>query len=86
MKIWIISFVAYGDRTETVQIFDKFFCTRKGAEETAKWLRACGHTAVKIVPLVQGWRLVLSKTLNRSLNAADGGPKPASNADGEDAT
>ena len=53
MKIWIISFVAYGDRTETTQIFDKFFCTRKSAEATAKWLRACGHSAVKIVSLTQ---------------------------------
>lgn len=53
MKIWIIHFVAYGDRTETVQIFEQFFCSRKAAEEMAKWLRACGHSAVKIVPLVQ---------------------------------
>lgn len=53
MKIWIIHFVAYGDRTKTVQVFDKFFCTRKSAEETVKWLRACGHTAVKIVSLTQ---------------------------------
>lgn len=53
MKIYIIQFVAYGDRTKTVQVFDKFFCTHKSAEETAKWLRACGHTAVKIVHLVQ---------------------------------
>ena len=53
MKIWIISFVAYGDRTEKTQIFDKFFCSRKAAEDMAKWLRACGHSAVKIVPLVQ---------------------------------
>lgn len=53
MKIYIIQYVAYGDRTETVQIFDNFFCTRKSAEETAKWLRACGHSAVKIVSLTQ---------------------------------
>lgn len=53
MKIWIISFVAYGDRTETVQIFDSFFCSRKAAEETASWLRACGHKAVKVVSLTQ---------------------------------
>lgn len=53
MKIYIIQFVAYGDRTKTTQVFDKFFCTRKSAEETAKWLRACGHTAVKIVSLIQ---------------------------------
>ena len=53
MKIWIISFVAYGDRTEKTQKFDKFFCSRKAAEDMAKWLRACGHSAVKIVPLVQ---------------------------------
>ena len=53
MKIWIIQFVAYGDKSKTTQVFDKFFYTRKSAEETAKWLRACGHTAVKIVPLVQ---------------------------------
>lgn len=53
MKIYIIQFVAYGDRTETVQIFDNFFCTRKSAEETAKLLRACGHSAVKIVSLTQ---------------------------------
>ena len=53
MKIWIISFVAYGDRTETTQIFDNFFCSRKAAEDMAKWLRACGHTAVKIVSLTQ---------------------------------
>ena len=53
MKIWIISFISYGDKSKTTQVFDKFFCTRKSAEETAKWLRACGHSAVKIVPLVQ---------------------------------
>lgn len=53
MKIYIIQYVAYGDRSKTVQVFDKFFCTRKSAEETAQQLRACGHTAVKIVPLVQ---------------------------------
>lgn len=53
MKIWIISFISYGDKSKTTQVFDKFFCTRKSAEETAKWLRACGHGAVKIVPLVQ---------------------------------
>ena len=57
MKIYIITYVAYGDRTKTVQVFDKFFYTRKSAEETAKLLRACGHAAVKIVPLVQEWRL-----------------------------
>lgn len=53
MKIWIIHFVAYGDRTETVQIFEQFFCSRKAAEEMVKWLRACGHSAVKIVSLTQ---------------------------------
>lgn len=53
MKIYIIQFVAYGDRTETVQIFEQFFCSRKAAEEMAKWLRACGHSAVKIVSLTQ---------------------------------
>ena len=53
MKIYIIQFVAYGDKTKTVQVFDKFFCSRKAAEETVKCLRACGHSAVKIVPLVQ---------------------------------
>ena len=53
MKIWIISFVALSDKTKTVQVFDKFFCSRKAAEETVKWLRACGHTAVKIVSLTQ---------------------------------
>lgn len=53
MKIWIIHYVAYGDRSKTVQVFDKFFCTRKSADEVAKQLRACGHAAVKIVPLVQ---------------------------------
>lgn len=53
MKIYIIQYISYGDRNKTVQVFDKFFCTRKSAEETAKQLRACGHTAVKIVPLVQ---------------------------------
>lgn len=57
MKIWIISFVAYGDRTETVQIFDSFFCSRKAAEEMAKWLRNNGHTAVKVVSLTQAWQL-----------------------------
>ena len=53
MKIWIITFVAYGDRTETVQIFDQFFCSRKAAEEVAKVLRACEHSSVKIVSLTQ---------------------------------
>ena len=53
MKIYILQYISYGDRTKTVQVFDKFFCTRKSAEETAQQLRACGHTAVKIVPLVQ---------------------------------
>lgn len=53
MKIYIIQYVAYGDRTKTTQVFDKFFCTRKSAEETAKLLRACGHKSIKIVPLVQ---------------------------------
>lgn len=53
MKIWIISFVAYGDRTKTVQVFNNFFATRKSAEETVQQLRACGHKSVKIVPLVQ---------------------------------
>ena len=53
MKIYIIQFVAYGDKSKTTQVFDKFFCSRKAAEEMAKWLRACGHTAVKIIPLVQ---------------------------------
>lgn len=53
MKIYIITYVAYGDRTKTVQVFDKFFCTRKSADEVAKQLRACGHTAVHIVSLTQ---------------------------------
>lgn len=53
MKIYIIQYVAYGDRSKTVQVFNNFFATRKSAEETAKQLRACGHTAVKIIPLVQ---------------------------------
>ncbi len=53
MKIYIITYVAYGDRSKTVQVFNKFFITRKSAEETAQQLRACGHTAIKIVPLVQ---------------------------------
>lgn len=53
MKIYIIQYVAYGDREKIVQVFDKFFCTRKSADEVAKQLRACGHTAVKIIPLVQ---------------------------------
>lgn len=53
MKIYIITYVAYGDRTKTVQVFNNFFSTRKSADEVAKQLRACGHTAVKIVPLVQ---------------------------------
>ena len=53
MKIYIITYVAYGDRTKTTQVFDKFFITRKSAEETAQQLRACGHKSVKIVPLVQ---------------------------------
>ena len=53
MKIYIITYVAYGDRTKTTQVFDKFFITRKSAEEMAKWLRACGHSAVKIVSLTQ---------------------------------
>ena len=53
MRIYIIQYVAYGDRSKTVQVFDKFFCTRKSADETAQQLRACGHTAVKIVSLTQ---------------------------------
>lgn len=53
MKIYIITYIAYGDREKTTQVFNNFFCTRKSAEETAKQLRACGHTAVKIIPLVQ---------------------------------
>ena len=53
MKIYIIQYVAYGDRSKTVQVFNNFFITRKRAEETAQQLRACGHTAVKIIPLVQ---------------------------------
>ena len=66
MKIYIIQYVSYGDRTKTTQVFNNFFITRKSAEETAQQLRACGHTAVKIIPLVQEWRHVQSKTLNRS--------------------
>lgn len=53
MKIYIITYVAYGDRTKTVQVFNNFFATRKSAEETAQQLRACGHTAVHIVSLTQ---------------------------------
>lgn len=53
MKIYIIQYVAYGDRTKTTQVFNNFFCTRKSAEETVQQLRACGHTAVKIVSLTQ---------------------------------
>lgn len=53
MKIWIITFVAYGDRSKTVQIYEQFFCSRKAAEEISKVLRACGHTAVKVVSLTQ---------------------------------
>ena len=53
MKIYIITYVAYGDRSKTLQVFNNFFSTRKSAEETAKQLRASGHTAVKIIPLVQ---------------------------------
>ena len=53
MKIYIITYVAYGDRSKTTQVFDKFFFTRKSAEETVQQLRACGHTAVKIVSLTQ---------------------------------
>lgn len=53
MKIYILQYISYGDRNKTVQVFDKFFCTRKSADEVAKQLRACGHSAVKIVPLVQ---------------------------------
>ena len=53
MKIYIITYVAYGDRTKTVQVFNNFFSTRKSAEETAKQLRACGHSTVKIVSLTQ---------------------------------
>lgn len=53
MKIYIIQYVSYGDRTKTVQVFNNFFSTRKSAEETAKQLRACEHTAVKIVSLTQ---------------------------------
>lgn len=57
MKIYIIQYVAYGDREKTVQVFNNFFTTRKSADEVAKQLRACGHKSVKIVPLVQEWRL-----------------------------
>ena len=53
MKIYIITYVAYGDRTKTTQVFDKFFFTRKSAEENVKQLRACGHSTVKIVSLTQ---------------------------------
>ena len=53
MKIYIIQYAAYGDRTKTVEVSHKFFYTRKSAEETAKLLRACGHSAVKIVSLTQ---------------------------------
>ena len=53
MKIYIITYVAYGDRTKTVQVFNNFFSTRKSAEETATQLRACGHTAAKTIPSVQ---------------------------------
>ena len=53
MKIYIIQYVSYGDRTKTVQVFNNFFITRKSAEETAQQLRACGHSAVKIVSLTQ---------------------------------
>ena len=53
MKIYIIQYVSYGDRSKTTQVFNNFFITRKSAEETAQQLRACGHTAVKIIPLVQ---------------------------------
>lgn len=53
MKIWIIQFVAYGDKSKTTQVFDKFFCTRKSAEEVAKQLRACGHKSINIVSLTQ---------------------------------
>ena len=53
MKIYIIQFISYGDKNKTVQVFDKFFCSRKAAEDMAKWLRACGHSAVKIVSLTQ---------------------------------
>ena len=53
MKIYIIQYVSYGDRTKTAQIFNKFFITRKSAEETAQQLRACGHKSVNIVSLTQ---------------------------------
>lgn len=53
MKIYIIQYVSYGDRSKTVQVFDTFFYTRKSAEETAKLLRACGHSVIKIVSLTQ---------------------------------
>lgn len=53
MKIYIITYIAYGDREKTTQVFNNFFATRKSADEVAKQLRACGHTAVKIIPLVQ---------------------------------
>ena len=53
MKIYIIQYVAYGDRSKTVQVFNNFFITRKRAEETAQQLCACGHKSVKIVSLTQ---------------------------------
>lgn len=53
MKIYIITYVAYGDRNKTVQVFNNFFITRKSAEETAQQLRACGHKSVNIVSLTQ---------------------------------
>lgn len=53
MKMYILQYISYGDRNKTVQVFNNFFSTKKSADETAQQLRACGHKAVKIVPLVQ---------------------------------
>lgn len=53
MKIYIIQYVAYGDRSKTTQVFNNFFTTRKSADEVAKQLRACGHKSINIVSLTQ---------------------------------
>lgn len=47
MTIYIVTFATYGSGTPNVS--DRSFMLRKDAEREAKELRACGHTAVKVV-------------------------------------
>ena len=47
MAIYIVTFATYGSGTPNVSL--NSFALRKDAEHEAKELRACGHTAVKVV-------------------------------------